>query len=649
MIALVQPTAIIVSGLVTGAVYGVAAMGLVFNYKVSRVINLAFGAIAMFCAYCFWQLRVQWHLPEPVAVLLAVVAVPAVLALITERVVYRGLSDSSVFARMAASAGILLAIFGVSEYIWLNPLTGGNLNPPSLFPHSIVSLPGVNVNGQQIGVVATVLVVVLLMVAFFRFTRWGLELRAVVTNRGLAELRGVNSLRVSRLAWVISYMLAAVAGLLIAPMSGGDPTLLTLIVVYSLAAAVLGGLLSLPLALVGGLGLGIVSSLVLGYVPTGTLTSYASGVLPFAFLFVALVVRARRFSSMQGGESKTAMLADLGPAATRRRPATGGTLGVAAMAAVAAVILWATNSPYVTVMASGVALALVYLSYRVFTATTGMVSFAQAAFAGIGAFVAANLVSAWGWPWGVAVLAGGVVAALSGAVVAIPTVRLRGVFLALATLAFAQLVDTGVFSSLSFTGGFSGKPLLRPTGFGSDLSYVLLLLGVFVVVAYLCERFQYSVIGRELKAELGSSSGALSIGISPQRGRLLAFMLSAAVAGIAGSLLSSIIQLVTVSTWDLVPTAFLWLATVAIAGVGSTAMMLQLGVFTAVFNQVLTTYFPNILNAWVAIFGVLALLALRVPGGMYAIQASQQRALLRLVRRSPTATPVYADGLRAVD
>jgi branched-subunit amino acid ABC-type transport system permease component len=491
----------------------------------------------------------------------------------------------------------------------------------------------VNVNGEQIGVVLSVGLIVLSIFLLLRFSMWGIRLRAVVVNRNLAELRGVNERQVSRLAWSGSYILAAITGVLIAPLIGGDPSTLTLIVVNSLAAAVVGGLLSLPLALASGIGLGVLDGLILGYVPPGSLTSWTSGVLPFLLLFLALIVQARRLSAGHFGETKMAAVADLGPAAFRRRPAVARMVVTVLALLLAGFILRSAYPTYVSVLCNGAAIAIIYLSFRVFTASTGLVSFAQAAFAGIGAFTAANLVSSAGWPWLAGIMAGGVAAAASSIVVALTTVRLRGVFLALATLAFAQLVNQGLFTQASFTGSLSGKLLPRPGLLRTDLSYLVLLGIAFALIGYVCERFQYSAIGRELKADLGSATGAQSIGIRPQRGRALAFMFSAGVAGVGGALLAGNIGLVSVDSWATIPTVFLWLAAVGIAGIGSTTLMLQIGVLSAVIPRVVALNFPSIQTGYVALFGLVALLVLRVPGGTYSIeQRIQERALRGLSR-----------------
>jgi branched-chain amino acid transport system permease protein len=614
-------------------------MGIVFTYKVSRVVNFAFGANAMFCAYCYWQFRVHWGIPAVISLPLVVLVLPTALALVTERLVYRTLEGSSLFAKTAASVGILLAIYGVSLFFWTNPIEQLTLIPPSLFPHSVIHLPGVAVSGNQLGIVISLVVIVAALFVYLRFTPSGVALRAVVVNRDLAELRGINAIGVTRLTWVISYILSAIAGLLLASSTGSDPLTLTLVVVYALAGAVVGGMVSLPWSVVGGLGLGLGDALMVGYMPSGQFLSQLRLALPFVVLLIVLVVFSKRFSTTGHGESRTALIADLAGAAFARRPQVLQLFARLVPILIAVFILKSIGDNFaLTLVSTGVAYGIIFLSYRVFTATTGLVSLAQAGFAGIGAFTAADLLTSYlHVPWGLAVAGGGVVAGISGAIVAMPTVRLRGVFLVVATLAFAQLVSTVVFASQSFTGGISGKTFPRPDGFSSSFNYLMLLLGLFVVFGLLCELFQYSVYGRQMQADLGSGVAAKSIGIRAEYGRLVSFMLSAALAGVGGALLSSQIQVVAPTSWDVVPPAFVWLVLVASGGLGSTVLMLQMGILSTVFPAIITALIPSLNQSYVAIFGVLGLVALRIPGGAAGIeqrQAARVRALLKR-RRAP--------------
>lgn len=636
-----NPTPYIVGGLASGAVIGMAAMGIVFTYKVSRVVNFAYGAIAMFCAYCYWQFRFEWGWTPYLSLPLTIVIIPAALALLSERFVYRRLSGTSVFARSAASIGVLLALFGLSQYFWHDDIANARIKAPLFQNKKIFSVLGTNISQQQVGIVACVAAVVLLLFVLLRFTTTGIALRAVVVNRDLAELRGISAVKVTQVAWIISYCLAAFAGVLFSAIIGGDATTLTLIVIASLAAGALGGLVSLPLAVVGGLVLGLASELVRGYQPKGELWSQARLTIPFLVLLVALVLRARALSGRDHAEGRTALLHDLAGAAYARHPNLKALAPRVALVLVVGVFLKLINYDFgIVLVSSGVAYGIIFLSYRVFTATTGMVSLAQGAFAGIGAFTVAGLSTGPGpdLPFAVALVVGGLVAGAAGVLVALPTIRLRGIFLALATIAFAQLVESVLFTRPSFTGGFSGKQLLRPWGFESNFAYFLLLLAVFCVAGYLCERFQYSVVGRELQADLGSSAGARSIGIRPERGRLVAFALAAMLAGMGGALLAAQVEYTAPADWGLI-LAFVWLVLVASGGLGSTGLMLQMGVLVSVLPEIIRIHWPDFSQAYVAIFGILGLIALRVPGGAAGIEERLAERVHRRRHRSDVAAP----------
>ena len=637
---MLNPLPFVVGGLVNGSVYGLTAMGIVFTYKVSRVVNFAYGAIAMFCAYSYWQVHVSWGVPAPFAVVVSVVVIPTILAVLSERFVYRALAEASVFATTAATVGILLAVYGVVLYIWNERIVTLRLQTPSIFPDKFWHFPGVVVNGTQLGIVLSTLVVVAVIFAFMRYSKTGLNIRAVVANRGLAELRAIDAVNTTRIAWILSYMIAGLAGVLLASLVSADPLALTLIVVYSLAGAALGGLLSLPLAVLGGIMLGLADALLIGYLPSQNPWPTMRALVPFLFLLISLVINGRRLGNRAEPGKRGALLADLsGLGVSTRKANLMGTLPRAGFVLVIAVILKLTDTGYaVVVLSTGACLGVIFLGSRVFAATTGMVSLAIAAFAGVGALAAAGLRGPGGWPWPIAVLGGGIVAALFGAVVAIPTVRLRGVFLALATIAFGQLIQKVVFTNQWFSGGLGGRELRRPDLVRTDFAYLVLVLVLFVVIGYLCEVFQHSVIGRELQADLGSGAGARSIGIRPEKGRLYAFVVSSAVTGIGGALLATQAQQVSTESFGFVLT-FLWLVLVASGGLGSTIMMLQMGVLSGAIQEIVSNNFPQFERGYVALFGVLGLVLLRIPGGAAALEARQVRAVKRLFGREKPESP----------
>lgn len=612
---LTNPLPFIVAGLVVGSTYGLAGMGLVLSYRLSKVVNFAHGAVALFCAYSFWQMNVRWGWPMPIALLLATAFIPAALALLAEQVVLGRVVGASLFARTSAGIGLLLIVLGVSLGIWGQE----TVSVPSIFPARQFGLPGVVVSFHQAGVVIVSLLLGASFFALLRFTRLGVELRAVVDRPEIAKIRGINTRRVVRVAWIINFVLAAISGVLLAPVFGSQALSLVALVFASLVFAAVAGMSSLPIALGAGVAFGVADALLLGYLPQGGLSTNVRGFLPFGMLVFALVAQARRAGRTSTSEGRnTALLLDLGNLSHLRAEPSAVPVIVVCMLAlgVGAVFgeLWALS------LATGLAYAVILLSFKAFTASTGLVSLGQGAFAGISAFLAAELVVDRGVPWPLAFFIAAAAAAAAGAVVALPTVRLRGVFLTLGTIAFAQLVESTLFASKSFTGGTFGRTFVRPAGFGSDLAYLALLLAIFFALSRATDMLRRSIVGRELQADLAAGAGARSIGIRPERGRLIAFAVSAGIAGMGGVLLSGVSQHVALglgglgSPWGLVNT-LLWLTVVAIGGIGSVWGPLGAGLVLGVMPEVLQE-FPAIRQSYAALFGLMSIAALRRPGGM---------------------------------
>lgn len=657
-----NPLPFLVAGIVAGSVYGMAAMGLALSYRLSRVVNFALGAVAILCASSYWQLHVAWGWPAWASVIVAIGVLPAGMALAAERLLFQRLTDASVFARTSATVGLLLVCFGLTVTVW----EGKAVEVPSLFPAATVDLPGVIVSGDQIGIFVTVAALALAVFFFVRHTRLGLDLRAVVDNRGLAGIRGVDTRRVSRIAWIISFVFAAISGLLLAPLYGSNPLLLTLVLVYSLVALVLGGMVSLPLTLCGGLLVGLTDALALGYLPEGELASRVRGMVPFGLLFLVIIIRSGRTRALAAGEGRSSFLADLGGVGRSQL----GPVGIAVTLLAAGVVVMVGGDYWSYLFAAGIGYAIIFLSYTAFTSLTGMVSLAQAAFAGLGAFITATMAhgscSASGvdltvsghclygpvrLPWILAVLAGGVGAAFMGAVLAIPTVRLRGIYLALATIGFAQLAEAVLFRYERFTGGLSGRQVPRPVGFEGDTAYFMLALGVFLVLGRIVGSVRRSTIGRELQAQLGSETGALSVGVRPESGRLLAFALAAGIAGIGGGVFVTVAGRAATDTWNLI-NALLWLSVAAIGGVGSPWGALVGGVLLGLMPEIIRHY-PGVGQVQMLLFGGVALFFLRRPGGLVGLArqgASTCRSVSRYERarnREGISLPALAAGARA--
>jgi ABC-type branched-subunit amino acid transport system permease subunit len=456
-------------------------------------------------------------------------------------------------------------------------------------------------------------------------------MRAAVDNPGLAGVRGVSTARMARLAWVVSYIFAAVSGVLLSPIFGSDPLLLTLVVLYALVAMVIGGMVSLPFTLAGGIIVGLTDALALGYLPAGDVTARVRGVLPFALLFTALVLRSRSFVSAGGGNEARSALGSDGGGFTTGSEVTRRSLAIVAGAG--GLVMFFASDFWIYLLATGIGYGLIFLSYKFFTSTTGLVSLAQGAFGGIGAFTAAILAGEHGLPWLVALLGGAAAAALAGLIVALPTVRLRGIFLALATVAFAQLVETTAFNVEAFSGLEFGKAFARPWAFESDARYFALLLATFVLLGWFADRFRRSVLGRELQADLASGMGSRSVGIRPDRGRMVAFLVSAGMAGVGGALFTAVSGRTATQQWVLI-TALIWLTVTAIGGIRSMWGALAGGVMLALTPELIRMV-PSFGKVYIAAFGLAGLVFLRRPGGIVGLAQDVARAWAVYGKRPP--------------
>ena len=270
-----------VEGLASGAVYSSLALALVLIYRATHVINFAQGELAMATTFVAYQL-IQWGLSYWEA-FFATLVIAFVLGLVLEVALIRPVLHRSVIATVIVTVGLFILIDGVVNWIW-----GADLKfMPSPFGNASFDVGGVAIPHLYVGMLAVVFACVLLVWALFRFTKLGLGMRAAAVRPAAAALVGVRVDRMLAVGWGLAAVLGAVAGLMAEPSQLFlSPTLMQSILVYSFAAAVLGGLESPAGAVVGGLTIGVSLSLVIGYVPE--ISSELQ--LPFAFAVLLLVL-----------------------------------------------------------------------------------------------------------------------------------------------------------------------------------------------------------------------------------------------------------------------------------------------------------------------------------------------------------------------
>jgi branched-chain amino acid transport system permease protein len=536
-------------GMSYGSVYALLAVGLVLTYKTSGVFNLAYGAQAFVSGAIYYDLRVRHDLPIPVALLVAVFIVAPLLGLVLDRGLFRYLRNATAIAKLVTSLALLVAIPQILK-LWFgqNPAAGTQ----GIVPKGDTSynpFGDVFVTRNDIATILVTLLVVIALTALFRYTALGLQMRAVVESARLTELAGINADRVSTASWVLCSFLAGLAGVLLAPLFAAVSDLnYTTLVVVAISAAAVASLSSIPMAFVGGLGLGILQQILDRYLPTGSvLASNIRPALPFIALFLVLIFSP----ALRGRRELADPLAGVDPpppalAATVRSPAlTKATriFGVVVGLAAAYYIFFHASGQWLDIAIRATILAVIFLSITVITGMAGQISLCQATFAGIGACATAQLATRMGMSVLVAMVVAAALSALIGALLAIPALRLGGIFLSLATFAFALFFDNVMARFDWVAGGVVPEEAPRPTiGFinfdQSDKAFFVLCLLVLLVVSVLVLAVRSGTTGRYLDALRGSETAAASIGINAARARITTFALAAAIAGVGGGLLA---------------------------------------------------------------------------------------------------------------
>jgi branched-subunit amino acid ABC-type transport system permease component len=558
-----------------GSVYGLLAVGLVLTFKTSGVFNLAYGAQAFTTAAVYFDTRIRHHWPIPLALLLAVVIVAPLTGLILDRVLFRYLRTASSTARLVTVLGLLVAIpQAVDLWFGAADTSATGVVPDGLKVYN--PLKGVFLYRDDIATIVITLMIVIGLVVLFRYTALGLRMRAVVESSRMTELAGINAELVSMSSWMLASFIAGLSGVLIAPaLSQVNNIYFTPLVVAAISAAVLASLTSIPIAFVGGLGLGVLQQILSIYLPTNSV--FATNLrpsLPFVVLFVTLIVSP----SLRNRRDLADPLAGVAPpppqpvARERSRELTIGTRGfwTVVLGLLGYYIFFHANLSWVQATEQATIYAIIFCSIVVITGMAGEISLCQATFAGIGGFVTFQLSTTQGMSVLLAIVVGAFVAALVGAALAIPVLRLGGIYLSLATLAFALFFEN-VMVKFSWVSGPPSppavpRPQLGSIDFASEKSFLVLCIVVLLIVGAVLTLVRTGTTGRVLAALRGSEIASASIGINANRARIVAFALSAAIAGLGGGLLATYTTSVNYQTNYATELGLVWIVIVVTLG-----------------------------------------------------------------------------------
>ncbi len=584
-----------------GCTSALVAVCLVLTYQATGVFNFAFGAQAYASAFVFTYLTEYHNWSGFEAFLLSVVVMGPVVGWAFDRFLFRHVANSNTTAKMVCSLALLVGIPSLLPVIFGPQNLDATATIFPFFNPNVVyfTLFGQPVNGIDLAAISVTVVVLVLLTILLRYTSLGLQMRGAVESRRLVQLDGINANGVVAVAWIISSFMASLAGVLLAPSFSNftSDNYVTLTVV-AIAAAAWALLRSLPVAAGVAILIGVVTTVLQGYTPPNSFIN--SALLP-SLPFLVIVAALLFLPGMRDLDSSRDPLASIDPppppiAATARAPSMDRiirTLWWVLLAAFIVSMLTWMPITWESVFNNGLTLSIILLSVTLITGMAGQLSLCQATFSGIGAFTAALLAEHLGLNMLVGGIVGAVVASFVAVVLAVLSLRLRGLGLALMTLAAALLFDSTAFNDTYVTGGLQGTSIKSSwLGTGAFFDFnghamFLLAMGVLIVAVVVVLQVRKGTVGRNLAAMRGSETAAAGLGVNLTLQRIVVFALSGTVAGIGGVLFSIQHQGVDPADWN---TSFSLVVVVLVVttSVSTVEGAIQAGIGFFVTEQVLT-------------------------------------------------------------
>jgi branched-chain amino acid transport system permease protein len=274
---------LVIDGIAIGSIYGALALALVLIFRSTGIVNFAQGEMAMFSTFIAWGL-VETGLPLGLA-LLAAFALSFAGGMLVERVLIRPVEGSDELTILIVTLGLFILINSGAGWIW----GFENRSFPRALPDGSADVAGIRVAYESLGIVAVLLVVSGLLFLLFQRTKLGLAMRAAAANPASSRLVGISVGRTLMIGWGLAALLGALAGVLVAPQLFLDVNLMGGVLVYSFAAATLGGFDSPKGAIIGGWIIGVAETLAGDYI--GWIGSDLTILVPLAIIFVVLLVR----------------------------------------------------------------------------------------------------------------------------------------------------------------------------------------------------------------------------------------------------------------------------------------------------------------------------------------------------------------------
>jgi branched-chain amino acid transport system permease protein len=650
-----EAIAFLLLGIGSGGLIAGVGMGVVLSYRGAGVINLAVGAIAMLAGYFFWSIRSGEFasIPTVPAVILTLLFA-AIIGVAFEVLVVRPQRAATPLAKLIAALGVLLAL----QAAVILAFGQAGRPQPSILPTQNLIIANAPVAIYNFIIGGILLAIAAALIALYRWTRFGLATRAAAENEAHAMFMGLSPGWLSMVNTVMMSVLMGLVGLLSASVAQLDSQTLPLLVVPGLAAAMFGRFTSFGTTYVAGLLLGMGESLLLyfstqSWFPTnggpGIPIPGVQELLIFLVLVVAMFFRAGKIPSR--GDVLERRL----PIAPRPKAPLRSTLSYGVVAAIALPLL---PGGFRGALIVSLISAILLLSLVIITGYLGQVSVVQLALGGAAGFAVSHFAVNFGIGFPAAPIMGVIVAALLGFLCGIPALRVRGVSLAVVTLAAAVAIEDFGFGNTTWGGGYTGSPVSAPTLFGFDFGPNASLHGLFgpepsplfgwfvlivlAVIALIVCNLRRSALGQDMLAVRANERAAAAAGVDVRATKLLGFTLSAAIAGVGGVLLAYQYGSITNASYDTF-TALALIAFAYISGITTVAGAVWGGLIFigGIFAYALQDWF-GLQGEWFTLLGGLLLILTLVqqPQGVATAMFYRDRPIrLALPFRRRGSTP----------
>ena len=620
----------ILSALREAAFLFLISSGLTLIFGVLNILNFAHGSLYMLGAYFIFWLTI--HFVGPAAFFFALIAAPlgvGLIAMLIEMGLLRRIYVQEEIYQLLLTYSLVLILDDLAKIVFGADYK--SISKPACLSGAVHFL-GSTVPVYTILVVTAAPVIAVLMWLLLYRTRFGKVVRATSSDREIADALGINMTRIFTLVFGIGAVLAGFAGALAGPVRTVFPTAGDEVIIQSFVVVVIGGLGSLWGAAVG--------SLLIGALETVGIILFPNFEMALIYLLMVAVLIVRPWG-LFGKPIKTRSLSEKNPGMDAREISpvhysTHPALRYALLVGLLLLPLFAGRY-YQYLLSEVFIAALMAVSFNLLLGTTGLLSFGQAAFYGVGAYTVALFLTKTGMGTLPALALGVLASAIAAAVIGIFCIRLTGVHFAMLTLAFGQLLYTVAFKWYGFTGGDNGiqgipaKPIFlggHPIDIWSIKGmYYFILVIVWVSVALL-RRVRCSPFGATLKAIRENGQRAAYLGLNVKMHQLAAFVIAGAFTGLAGGLYAVMSRSITPDIINWTMSAEPVLITI-IGGIYSFAGPAVGAAVFVILNEYIVAWTEN----WSLVLGLVLLgLVLLLPGGIVGAFNGQARELLVKIR-----------------